>query len=79
VLSINGPAAIPAKRRSEELNLSAEIYAIRTDLEQNFVCSLPTGEILTSGEDKLIKRYRQPEELLVKVDFKSKQPIPPPL
>lgn len=79
VLSINGPAAVPAKRRGEELNLATEIYAIRTDLDQNFVCALPSGEILTSGEDKLIKKYRQPEELLAKVDFRAKQPIPPPL
>lgn len=40
---------------------------------------MPSGEILTSGEDKFIKKYRQPEELLAKVDFRSKQPIPPPL
>jgi hypothetical protein len=38
-----------------------DIYALRTDLEQNFVCALASGEILTSGEDKFIKKYRQPE------------------
>jgi hypothetical protein len=57
---INGPAAIPNKRRGEELNLPADIYALRTDLEQKLVCSLPSGEILTTGEDKFIKKYRQP-------------------
>ena len=41
--------------------------------------SLPSGEILTTGDDKLIKKYRQPEEPLSKVDFRSKTPLPLPL
>ena len=61
VLSINGPAAVPAKRRGDELNVQAEIYAIRTDLQQHFVGALPSGEIITTGEDKFIKKYRQPD------------------
>lgn len=32
-----------------------------------------------TGDDKFIKKYRQPEELIAKVDFKSKFPIQPPL
>jgi hypothetical protein len=60
VLLVNGPAAVPAKRRGEELNIQAEVYAVRTDLDQNWVTVLPSGEILTTGEDKFIKKYRQP-------------------
>jgi len=52
---------------------------LRTDLNQEFVNSLPSGEIITTGEDKVIKKYRQPEELFAKVDFYSKFAIQPPL
>lgn len=79
VLMVNGPAAVPAKRRGEELALQAEIFAARTDPDQHLVVSLPSGEILTTGDDKLIKKYRQPEEPLSKVDFRSKTPLPLPL
>lgn len=32
-----------------------------------------------SGEDKFIKKYKQPEQLIGKIDFKSKNPLPPPI
>lgn len=76
---VNGPAAVPAKRKGEELDLQVEIYALRTDLDQQLVGSLPTGEIITTGSDTFIKKYRQPEEHLAKIDFKTKTAIPPPL
>jgi hypothetical protein len=40
---------------------------------------LNSGEIITSGDDKMFKKYKQPEELLAKVDYKSKAAIPPPI
>lgn len=60
VLLINGPAAVSTKKRGENLNLQADIYAIRTDVDQRLVSNLPSGEIITTGDDKFIKKYRQP-------------------
>ena len=79
ILLINGPAAVSTKKRGKDLNLQAEIYAIRTDIDQRLVSNLPSGEIITTGEDKFIKKYRQPEDLLAKIDFKTKVPVPAPL
>lgn len=31
-----------------------------------------TGDILCTGKDKLLKRYKQPEELLAKMDNRIK-------
>jgi hypothetical protein len=30
------------------------------------------GELLTAGKDKVFKKYKQPEELLSKMDLKAK-------
>lgn len=57
---VNGPAATPNKKRGKELELQCEINALRTDLSQQFVGVLPTGELISTGLDKLIKKYKQP-------------------
>lgn len=55
------------------------MYAIRTDPYQNLVAGLPSGEIVTTGKDKFLKKYKQPEDTLQKIDWKSKIPPNPPL
>jgi hypothetical protein len=55
------------------------MYGQRTDSNLRLVTSLPSGELLTTGKDKFLKKYKQPEDLLQKLDFKSKVPPNPPL
>ncbi len=55
------------------------MYALRTDPHQKFVAGLPSGELITTGKDKFLKRYKQPEELIQKIDWKSKVAPNPPL
>lgn len=40
------------------------MYALRTDPNQNIVAGLPSGEIITTGKDKFLKKYKQPEDKL---------------
>ena len=77
VLMVNSPPAVPTKKRGKDLDLKLDIYALKTDPNQSLVAALPTGELLTTGKDKYIKKYKQPEEL--KIDWRSKTPPNPPL
>eukprot|EP00825_Cyclidium_porcatum_P004670 TRINITY_DN1220_c0_g1_i2.p1 TRINITY_DN1220_c0_g1~~TRINITY_DN1220_c0_g1_i2.p1 ORF type:complete len:1061 (-),score=222.02 TRINITY_DN1220_c0_g1_i2:1563-4745(-) len=44
---------------------------------QNMCLSLSTGDLLLTGNDKILKRYKQPEEQLAKLDMKVKIGLPP--
>lgn len=55
------------------------MYALRTDLEQKHIEVLPSGEIISTGSDKMIKKYKQLDEPLNKFNPESKSVIPPPL
>lgn len=55
------------------------MYAFRSDANQNLVIGLPSGEILTTGRDNFFKKYKQPEDLITKIDWKSKVPPNPPV
>jgi hypothetical protein len=60
LLMINSPHSTPTRKRGAELELPLEVYAIRTDYDQTHVCVLPNGDVISSGEDKILKRYKQP-------------------
>lgn len=55
------------------------MYGLRTDLDQKHIEVLPSGEIISTGSDKMIKKYKQPEEPLNKFNPESKSVIPPPI
>jgi hypothetical protein len=38
-----------------------------------------SGNILATGSDKVLKRYKHPDEFLLDIDFKSKEPPKPPI
>lgn len=42
------------------------MYGLRTDLEQKYIEVLPNGEILSTGTDKILKKYKQPEDPIAK-------------
>jgi hypothetical protein len=60
VLMINSPPPVPTKKRGKDLDLKLDIYALKTDPNQTLVAGLSTGELLTTGKDKYIKKYKQP-------------------
>lgn len=76
---INGPPATSVKLRGKEFEIGCEMYGLRTDLDQRLIEVLPTGEIVSTGADKMIKKYKQLEEPLSKFNPEAKSPIPPPL
>lgn len=57
---VNGPVAIPTKKRGKELDLKCEIYALRSDAGQNLAIGLPSGELVATGKDNFFKKYKQP-------------------
>lgn len=79
VVLVNGPVSVPTKKRGKDLDLKLDMYALRTDPYQNVVAGLPSGEILITGKDKFLKKYKQPEDLIQKIDWKSKTPPNPPV
>lgn len=79
VLMISSPVNAPTKKRGKDLDLKPDIYAIRTDLNQSLVTCLPSGELITTGKDKFLKKYKQPEDLITRIDWKSKVPPNPPI
>lgn len=49
------------------------IYARKIDPDLNHIAvNLATGDLLCTGKDKILKRYKQPEELFVKMDTRIK-------
>lgn len=49
------------------------IYARKVDSDMNHIAvNITTGDILCTGKDKILKRYKQPEELFVKMDTRIK-------
>ena len=79
LLMVNSPVNVPSKKRGKQLELKLDIYALRTDLNQNLVACLPSGELITTGKDKFLKKYKQPEDLIQKIDWESKVPPNPPI
>lgn len=43
------------------------------------VVVLANGELLITGKDKVLKKYKQPEEAIVKIDWKVKAANTPPI
>lgn len=60
IVMVNSPVAVPTKKRGKDLDLKLEMYALRTDANQTLVSGLPSGELITTGKDKFIKKYKQP-------------------
>ena len=79
IISVNSPVATSENRRGKDLELNCEMHALRTDLEQKIINVLPSGEILTTGTDTFIKKYKQPDEPISKFNPEAKPAIPPPI
>jgi hypothetical protein len=45
----------------------------------NKICLTNHSDILLTGQDKTLKRYKFPEENLTKMDLKVKLPAPSPI
>ena len=44
-----------------------------------YIAVLASGDIVVTGKDKILKKYKQPEEVLSKVDFKVRAANTPPI
>ena len=76
---INGPPAVSLKNRKTNLQLQCDMFACRTDLDQKELSVLPSGQILTTGSDKFLKKYKQPEDPIAKFHPEGKTPVHAPL
>lgn len=65
----------PEKNNNQE----SQIFCRKTDPEMNKICLTNSSDILLTGNDKVLKRYKYPEELLSKIDLKVKLAAPSPL
>ena len=54
-------SVINALNRGEALKLDLEFFARKIDPDQNIISVLPSGDILVSGKDKILRKYKQPE------------------
>lgn len=72
-------ATIGSINRGDALRLDLEFYARKIDSDQKIMDVLPSGEILVSGKDKILRKYKQPEEFIGKIDLKSRTAPNPPL
>lgn len=55
-------------------------YGRKIDPDLYHICNEPnSGEILLTGKDKILKKYKQPDELLIKMDLRIKVPGSVPL
>ncbi|EGR30550.1 hypothetical protein IMG5_129360, partial [Ichthyophthirius multifiliis] len=55
-------------------NENCVIYARKVDADLTLIQMHPnTGDLFLTGKDKILKRYKQPEELLQKMDTRIKQ------
>lgn len=65
-----------ANYSSKELKLENDVcpmYARKVDADLNHIAvNKISGDILSTGKDKILKRYKQPEELLAKMDTRIK-------
>lgn len=54
------------------------VYGRKIDQDMQQMCiQFSTGDLLLTGQDKILKKYKQPEELLSKLDMKIKIGLPP--
>jgi hypothetical protein len=57
-----------------------QVYGRKIDPDQTLIAVNPIGgEVLTAGKDKVFKKYKQPEEILAKMDLKVKVASQQPL
>ena len=81
ILGIKAPTVGPAGGiyRGDALRLDLESHGRKIDSEQEIIQSLPSGDLLVTGKDKILRKYRHPEEPLAKVDLKSRTAPNPPV
>jgi WD40 repeat protein len=60
-------------------NLEGNVLCRKTDPEMTKICLSNTTDIYLTGADKVLKRYKFPEEKLEKIDLKVKLPALSPL
>jgi len=64
----------------EELNASPQsILCIKTDPDLTRICNFTAKDLILTGLDKGLKRYKFPEEKLEKLDLKVKLPALAPI
>jgi hypothetical protein len=79
LVAIVPPHKLTTSRQLTELSAS-EItsFGRKVDFDiQKLTVSGSTGDVYTAGEDRLLKRYQQPEEYLPKMDMRVKAPKNP--
>jgi hypothetical protein len=79
VLGLTAPDAKSHHRRGDHLRLECELTARKVDPDMTNIVVLGSGELLLSGKDKVLKKYKQPEEAIVKIDWKVKAANTPPI
>ena len=47
--------------RGDALKLDLEFYARKIDPDQKLLEVLPSGDLLVTGKDKILRKYKQPE------------------
>lgn len=78
-------ATVPPNPTTKYQNLKLELdqcpqYGRKIDPDLYLIAvDSTTGEVLLSGKDKILKKYKQPDELLIKMDLRIKVPGSIPL
>lgn len=60
-------------------NNENQVLVRKTDPDMTKIALTNTSDVLLTGLDKNIKRYKFPEENLAKIDLKVKLPAPSPI
>lgn len=60
-------------------NQDGTILCRKTDPDLNRICPTNSQDIFITGADKVLKRYKYPDENLQKMDLKIKLPAPSPI
>lgn len=79
ILGVAAPEPKAHQRRGDQLKLETEVTGRKVDPEMARIGVLATGELVVTGRDKILRKYKQPEELLSKMDFKVKAANTPPI
>ncbi|CAD8159373.1 unnamed protein product [Paramecium pentaurelia] len=71
--------SIPQPKQSQSLKLEVQIMGRKIDPDQTLLIVTPQQEVITTGKDKIFKKYKFPEELLSKMDLKMRVANQPPV
>lgn len=67
LLSVSAP-----KAAQQTLRLELQVMGRKIDPDQLLIVASPSGDVITTGKDKIFKKYKLPEEVLSKMDLKMR-------